>query len=72
MASFNAGQTDRVALLGSQLEMSQITLARIDILAKTQQALGVLEDAVKRPLIAPALLENALETNPRQNKENSQ
>ena len=72
MASFKAGQTDKVALLGSQLEMSQIAISRIDVLAKTQQALGALEDAVQRPLIAPALLPDAVQDNPRQTKENNQ
>jgi len=70
-ASFKAGATDKVALLGTQLEMSQIELSRIDVLAKTQQALGALEDAVQRPLIAPALLPTAIQENPRQTKENN-
>ena len=72
LASYKAGQTDKVALLGAQLEMSQITVSRLDVLAKTQQALGGIEDAVQRPLIAPALLSNAIEENPRQTKENNQ
>lgn len=71
-ASFKVGATDKVALLGTQLEMSQIELARIDILAKTQQALGALEDAVQRPLIAPALQADAIQENPRQTKEHNQ
>lgn len=71
-ASFKVGATDKVALLGTQLEMSQIELARIDILAKTQQALGALEDAVQRPLIAPALQADAIQENPRQTKEHDQ
>ena len=71
-ASFKVGATDKVALLGTQLEMSQIELARIDILAKTQQALGALEDSVQRPLIAPALQADAIQENPRQTKEHNQ
>jgi outer membrane protein TolC len=71
MASFKAGATDKVALLGTQLEMSQIELSRIDVLAKTQQALGALEDAVQQPLIAPALLPDAIQENPRHTKENN-
>ena len=70
-ASFKVGATDKVALLGTQLEMSQIELARIGFLAKTQQALGALEDAVQRPLSAPALLPDAAQENPRQTKENN-
>ena len=72
LASFKAGQTDKVALLGAQLEMSQITVSHLDVLAKTQQALGSLEDAVQRPLIAPALLPDSIQDNPRQTKENNQ
>lgn len=71
-ASFKAGATDKVSLLGTQLEMSQIELSRIDVLAKTQLALGALEDAVQQPLIAPALLPDAAQENPRQTKENNQ
>lgn len=71
-ASFKAGATDKVALLGAQLEMSRIELSRIDVLAKTQQALGALEDAVQRPLIASALPPDAAQENPRQTKENNQ
>lgn len=71
-ASLKAGETDKVALLGAQLEMSRIEISRIDVLAKTQQALGALEDAVQRPLIAPALLPAAVQDNPRQTKENNQ
>lgn len=71
-ASLKAGETDKVALLGAQLEMSRIEISRIDVLAKTQQALGALEDAVQQPLIAPALLPTAVQDNPRQTKENNQ
>ena len=70
-ASFKAGATDKVALLGTQLEMSQIEVSRIDILAKTQQALGALEDAVQRPLTASAWLPDVAQENPRHTKENN-
>ncbi len=50
MASFKAGETDKVALLGAQLEQVQVDLSRLDALAKTEQALGVLEDAMQRAL----------------------
>ena len=70
-ASFKAGETDRVALLGTQLEMSQIALSRVDALAKTQQALGALEDAVQSPMMTPGLLATAIQDNPRQTKENN-
>ena len=68
-ASFEAGETDRVALVGTQLELSQIALSRADALAKTQQALGALEDAVQWPLAAPSLLATAIQYNSRQSKE---
>lgn len=71
-ASLKAGETDKVALLGAQLEMSRIELARIELLAKAQQALGALEDAAQRPLTASALLPDAAQENPRQSKENNQ
>lgn len=71
-SSLKAGATDRVALLGAQLEMSRIEVARIDVLAKTQQALGALEDAVQRPLTVSVLLPDAAQENPRQTKENNQ
>ena len=72
MASFKAGQTDKVSLLGSQLEMSQLAIARLDALTKTQQALGTLEYAVQRPLLASVFLPEAVQVNLRQTKENNQ
>ena len=67
--SFNAGETDRAALLGARLEMAQIALSRIDALANTQRALGRLEDAVQLPLAAPGVLGSAIQDNPRPTKE---
>ena len=69
---FKAGETDRGALLGARLELSQTALARVDALAKAQQAWGALEDAAQSPLMAPGPLANAIQNNPRQFKENSQ
>ena len=71
-ALFKAGETDRGALLGASLELSQIALARVDALAKAQQAWGALEDAAQSPLTEPGLLANAIQDNSRQSKENSQ
>ena len=71
-ALFKAGETDRGALLGARLELSQTALARVDALARAQQAWGALEDAAQSPLTAPGLLANAIQDNSRQSKENSQ
>ncbi len=71
-ALFKAGETDRAALLGARLELSQTALARVDALAKAQQAWGALEDAAQSPLMTPGLLANAIQNNARQSKENSQ
>ena len=70
--SFKAGETDKVALVGAQLERSQVELARVDAAAKARQALGALEDAVQSPLMAPERLAHAIQDNPRQTKENKQ
>ena len=68
-SSFKAGETDRVALVGAQLELSQIALSRADAQAKTQQAWGALEDAMQRPLAGPNPLGTAIQDNPRPTKE---
>lgn len=68
-SSFKAGETDRVAVVGSQLELSQIALSRVDSIAKTRQALGALEDAVQSPLTAPGVLTDVLQASPRPVKE---
>ena len=49
--SFKAGQSDRVALNGSQLQTAVIRIAELDALVTAQQALGDLENAVERPLL---------------------
>lgn len=49
--SFKAGQSDRVALNGSQLQTAVIRIAELDALVTAQQALGDLENAVQRPLL---------------------
>jgi cobalt-zinc-cadmium efflux system outer membrane protein len=47
---FNAGQTDRLALLNARLESAAAELAYLDALLAAQQSVGRLEDAVQRPL----------------------
>jgi outer membrane protein, heavy metal efflux system len=49
--SFEAGQGDRVALNGAQLQTAVTRVAELDALYRAQQALGDLEDAVQRPLL---------------------
>lgn len=68
-ASFKAGETDRGTLLGAQLEAAHVALSRVDALAKAQQALGALEDAVLPPLPAPESVAASIQDNPRQTKE---
>ena len=71
-ASFKAGETDRLALVGAQLALTQIELSRVDALAKTEQAHAALEAAIQAPLMASAKLVQALETSPRPPKETIQ
>jgi outer membrane protein TolC len=49
-ALFRAGETDRLALVSADLEYATTSLARLDALVRAQQALGLLEDSVQRPL----------------------
>jgi outer membrane protein TolC len=49
-AQSKAGAADQLDLLNAQLELGVATLAQLDGQAKLQQSLGVLEDALQRPL----------------------
>ncbi len=49
-ALFQAGETDRMALVSAQLEYATTALGRLDALIRAQQALGLLEDAMQRPV----------------------
>jgi len=49
-ALFNAGETDRLALLGTELENTVAERARLDVLVETQQALNALEDTLRYPI----------------------
>jgi cobalt-zinc-cadmium efflux system outer membrane protein len=49
-AMFDAGETDRLTFLTAQMELAASELARLDIFVKVQQSLGLLEDAMQRPL----------------------
>lgn len=57
-AQFRAGETDRVDLVGAQVELAAAELARADTLIQAQQSLGALEDALRHPLDAPLDLES--------------
>lgn len=46
----SAGEEDRLALNGLELQARVLTRARLDALSRAQNALGALEDAVQRPL----------------------
>lgn len=46
----SVGEEDQLTLNGVDIESSVLALARFDALARTQKALGSLEDAVQRPL----------------------
>jgi outer membrane protein TolC len=45
-----AGESDRVALNGAELQTAVTAVAELDALTRAQQALGDLENAVQRPL----------------------
>lgn len=51
-AQFNAGETDRLALTSAEVELISIQLARLEAWNRAQQALGLVEDALQRPLNA--------------------
>jgi cobalt-zinc-cadmium efflux system outer membrane protein len=44
------GEEDRLTVNGAQIESSVVARARLDALARAQNALGELEDAIQRPL----------------------
>jgi len=49
-ATFNVGEADRLALLGARLELVTTLLSCLNALIESQQSLGLLEDALQRPL----------------------
>lgn len=52
-ASFAAGETDRLALVAAELELTLIQSAQFDAVVSQRQALGALEDALQQPLFDP-------------------
>jgi cobalt-zinc-cadmium efflux system outer membrane protein len=67
-AKFKAGQVDRLDLLSSRLELASSRLTRLDALVKTQQSLGLLEDALQYPIDPSRLFPIVPEKNPREKK----
>jgi outer membrane protein TolC len=56
--AFDAGEVDRLVLVGAQLQTAITARARADAARQAQVALGALEDALQRPLetgVAPVL-----------------
>ncbi|MFI3158127.1 MAG: TolC family protein [Methylococcaceae bacterium] len=49
-ALFQAGETDRLALLGAELENAVAERAHLEVLVETQQALNALEDTLRYPI----------------------
>ncbi len=58
-ALFQTGETDRLALLGAELELAAAERARLDVLVETQQSANVLEDTLRYPIastLTPSLI----------------
>lgn len=49
-AQYQAGEIDRLTLLGAELEKAVAERAQLDVLVETQQALNGLEDTLRQPL----------------------
>ena len=60
--NIHAGADDRLSLNGAQIQASILARAWLDALARTQRALGALEDAVQRPLTPGEMLPISLES----------
>lgn len=50
LAAYEAGEISRLELLGLQTEAAATALARLDALARAQEAVGALEDSMQTPL----------------------
>lgn len=61
---FKAGETDRLAVASAQLEYETAALARLNAHIQAQQAFGLLEDTVQRPLDPSGVLPFSPELNP--------
>ncbi len=65
VAEFNIGESDQLAVSGGQLELTAAEQARLDAQVKAMQSLGLLEDAIQRPLVPEVFQPVIAETNPR-------
>jgi cobalt-zinc-cadmium efflux system outer membrane protein len=65
-AMFDAGEVDRLTLLGGMVEYADVRLERLDSLTNANRMLGLLEDALQHPLWPSALLLPVPEINPRE------
>jgi outer membrane protein TolC len=61
-AMFDGGETDRLSLLNAQVDFQSAVLNRLDTRVKAQQALGLLEDAVWRPIADQEILADPRES----------
>lgn len=68
-AMFEIGEADRLALRSAQLELESTALSRVATLIKAQQSVGLLEDAMQRPLDGVGASPAVPETDPRADKE---
>jgi len=62
---FDAGESDRLELEEAQSEFSSSALSHFEAFVSAQEDLGMLEDAVQRPLIPLEFPPPASKTNPR-------
>ncbi len=65
-AMFKVGQVDRFAVLSTQLELASSKLSRLNALARVQQSLGLLEDALQYPISPSGPLPVVPEKDPRE------
>jgi cobalt-zinc-cadmium efflux system outer membrane protein len=65
-AMFKVGEADRLALLSAKRELVSSLLSRLNTLVKTQQSLGLLEDALQYPLDSSGPFPVVPEKNPRE------
>jgi outer membrane protein TolC len=64
--SLRAGESDRLARLSAQLILNNAVLARLQAFYQAQQALGLMEDAIKSPLGTSPGIPTTLQTSPGQ------
>ena len=69
-AMFDVGQSDRLELAISQLEVDSARVSRLEVFVKVEQSLALLEDAMESPLDPSELFAIAPEMNPRSTEGN--